>query len=56
MVRILGEKIDLRYEYELNEKEAWVVRRVFNLNPAYRAFFPSLPLETVRRIQYRTEE
>jgi hypothetical protein len=56
MVRILGEKIDLRYEYELDEREAWVLRRVFSVTPAYRAFFPSLPLETARRIQYRTEE
>ncbi|MDR0657152.1 MAG: hypothetical protein LBG22_12625, partial [Treponema sp.] len=56
MVRILGEKIDLRYEYELNERKAWVLRRVFSVNPAYRAFFPSLPLETARRIRYGTEE
>jgi hypothetical protein len=56
MVRILGENIDLRYEYELDEREAWVLRRVFSVNPAYRAFFPSLPLETARRIRYGTEE
>jgi hypothetical protein len=56
MVRILGEKIDFRYEYELNERAAWVMRRIFSMNPAYRAFFPSLPLETVRRIQYGMEE
>ncbi|MDR2606775.1 MAG: hypothetical protein LBC57_00160 [Treponema sp.] len=56
MVRILGEKLDLRYEYELDEREAWVLRRVFSLNPAYRAFFPSLPLETARHIRYGTEE
>ncbi|MDR2305377.1 MAG: hypothetical protein LBE10_12440 [Treponema sp.] len=56
MVRILGEKTDLRYEYELNEREDWVLRRIFSVNPAYRAFFPSLPLETARRIQYGREE
>ncbi|MDR1445381.1 MAG: hypothetical protein LBI90_00655 [Treponema sp.] len=56
MVRILGEEIDLRYEYELNERGAWILRRVFSVTPAYRAFFPSLPLETVRRIRYGTEE